>query len=534
MNLPAMRKLQTEILKRLLGPFLFCFLIVMFLLLMQFLILHIERLIGKGLPIGIILELILTNLAYMVVLAVPMSVLVACLMAFGKFSELNEFTAIRAAGINPLSIFRPVMLLATLLAAFLIYFSNDVLPDANYKARSLFLDIRMQRPGFDLQENVFYDGIEGYSFLVRHIPTGSDSLYDVSLFREARNDIPEAVIKAEKGKLGTVPDSDILQLTLSNGNIIRSLSSVHSRNPRYERSVFSEYRVFFDVSDLSFSRSDPERRRRDDRTMGSAMMLSIVDSLQQSTERERLELLRSHGISQAVEVTPVNTLPGAAEDSVSSPATSVELPAPFSFETSAPSAPPDSGDSLTAGEDLSTSPADSSLSEAPPQVSTGLIALDRLDSREQQLAVADRSLISLRNAASGLSSLENTRQWRAERSAQYMVEVHKKIAIPVGCIIFVLVGAPLGILTRKGNLGFNALISAVLFTYYWITIIQGEKLADRMVISPFTGMWFGNATLLLLGLYLTAKVMYEFRFSDLWRSARDTSSHTSGKPGVRA
>src|SRR6056297_1115 len=116
MNLPTMRKLQTEILQRLRGPFLFCFLIVMFLLLMQFLILHIERLIGKGLPIGIILELILTNLAYMVVLAVPMSVLVACLMAFGKFSELNEFTPIRAAGINPLSIMRPVMLIATLLA----------------------------------------------------------------------------------------------------------------------------------------------------------------------------------------------------------------------------------------------------------------------------------------------------------------------------------------------------------------------------------------------------------------------------------
>jgi lipopolysaccharide export system permease protein len=425
------------------------------------------------------------------------------------------------------------MLLATLLAAFLIYFSNDVLPDANYKARSLFLDIRMQRPGFDLQENVFYDGIEGYSFLVRRIPPASDSLYDVSLFREARNDIPEAVIKAEKGKLGTVPDSDILQLTLSNGSVIRSLSSVHARNPRYERSDFSEYRVFFDVSDLSFSRSDPERRRRDDRTMGSAMMLSIVDSLQQSTERERIELLRSHGISQAVEEQLFSTFP-ALPDAVQAPAKSQELPSQNTLAVTDPSAAATTEESFSTAADTTASPADSSLAASPPQVSTGLIALDRLASREQQLAVADRSLISLRNAASGLSSLENTRQWRAERSAQYMVEVHKKIAIPVGCIIFVLVGAPLGILTRKGNLGFNALISAVLFTYYWITIIQGEKLADRMVISPFTGMWFGNATLLLLGLYLTAKVMYEFRFSDLWRSARDASPAPAGREGVRA
>ncbi|MDZ7756059.1 LptF/LptG family permease [Rhodohalobacter sp.] len=69
---------------------------------MQFLILHIDNLIGKDIPVQVIVELILTNLAYMVVLAAPMAVLVATLMAFGKFSELNELTALRASGINPI------------------------------------------------------------------------------------------------------------------------------------------------------------------------------------------------------------------------------------------------------------------------------------------------------------------------------------------------------------------------------------------------------------------------------------------------
>ena len=117
---------------------------------MQFLILHVDKLIGKDIPITIILELIATNLAYMVVLAAPMAVLIASLMAFGKFSELNELTAVRASGINPIKIIQPALISAFILGLFLAWFSNNILPEANSKARSLFMDIRVKKPGFDL------------------------------------------------------------------------------------------------------------------------------------------------------------------------------------------------------------------------------------------------------------------------------------------------------------------------------------------------------------------------------------------------
>ena len=151
---------------------------------MQFLILHIDNLIGKDIPIQIIVELILTNLAYMVVLAAPMAVLVATLMAFGKFSELNELTALRASGVNPMKIIRPVLITSILLFVGLAWFSNNVLPEANQKARSLFIDIRLKKPGFELKPNTFYDGIEGYTFLVEHIDGETDSLYDITLFQK--------------------------------------------------------------------------------------------------------------------------------------------------------------------------------------------------------------------------------------------------------------------------------------------------------------------------------------------------------------
>lgn len=113
---------------------------------MQFLILHVDKLIGKDIPMNVIIELIATNLAYMVVLDAPMAVLVATLMAFGKFSELNELTALRASGINPIQIILPVLVAAFVLGFGLIWFSNNVLPEANSKARSLFMDIRVKNP----------------------------------------------------------------------------------------------------------------------------------------------------------------------------------------------------------------------------------------------------------------------------------------------------------------------------------------------------------------------------------------------------
>ncbi|AXJ00841.1 putative permease YjgP/YjgQ family protein [Cyclonatronum proteinivorum] len=544
MSANGIRKLQREILKRHIGPFLFCFLIVMFLLLMQFLVLHIDRLIGRGLPISIILELIATNLAFMVVLAMPMSVLVACLMAFGKFSELNEFTAARAAGINPLSIIYPILMAGTFLAVFLVYFSNEILPDANFKARSLFLDIRTQRPGFDLQENVFYDGIDGYNFLVRRIPAGTDSLFDVILFRNGNDQVDAAVIRAHSGFLKSVPDTDFLSLFLFDGSISRDLSSGADGKRRHERTFFSTYRVNFDMGDLTFSRSDPNSRRRDDRTMSSQMMLGIIDSLHTNTrndfelyrnDQSPTRLMRKHrehirpdawnpfqesGLrnerdedypSSAKETgaAPVQDVSGSNTETIFTFARYADVEAEAEFATA------DAADSLAQNSGSGELPADTLARSNIEE--TAFVILNQLQTLELQKDAASAVVASLRGGASRLSSHANNRAWRTERIAQYMVEVHKKVAIPVGCIIFVLVGAPLGILTRKGNLGFNALIATVVFTYYWITIIQGEKLADRLVISPFMGMWFGNITLLALGIYLMAKVMYEFRFSDLWK-----------------
>jgi lipopolysaccharide export system permease protein len=481
--------LQRDILKRHVGPFFFSLVTILFLLLLQFLILHIDKLVGKGLELSILIELIAYQLAYMLVLAAPMSVLVAALMAFGKFSELNELTAVKAAGVTPLQLMKPVLLAAAFLGIFLAWFSNEVLPESNFKARSLFLDIRMKKPGFDLRTNTFYDGIEGYTFLVRDMSAQADTMFNLTIYQDATPTREQAIIKAEKGILTGQEHNFSLILDLYDGSVYRPLPDARGTMTRHEESLFERYRIRFDLSDMAFSRTNPDLRRRDDRTMTSQAMQVVVDSMRIEIEKE-FERLSS--INE-----PIQML--------------VRGPRPLERRTRT--------SIFTIFEDADTFRNDApSLNKVllPPDKTAPYYILRYLRDAESQATIVNDASLTIRSHQGQLFSTQSNLQWRNERIAQFRVEIIKKVAIPFGCIVFILIGAPLGMLTRKGNLGLSVVISSILFTYYWITVIQGEKLADRLIITPFWGMWFGNITLGVVGLILLLRLTTEIRLKDVF------------------
>jgi lipopolysaccharide export system permease protein len=143
--------------------------------------------------------------------------------------------------------------------------------------------------------------------------------------------------------------------------------------------------------------------------------------------------------------------------------------------------------------------------------------LQMLSYQSNQNAIYQLTLNQLRSYQSSYENLKVNTEWRTNRIAKYWVEIHKKVSLPLACIIFVLIGAPIGMYTKKGNLGYAALISAGFLTFFWISIIQGEKLADRLVVSPFTGMWFSNILLGIIGGVMVLQMCTSFRISNLWK-----------------
>src|SRR5690606_33423557 len=92
---------------------------------------------------------------------------------------------------------------------------------------------------------------------------------------------------------------------------------------------------------------------------------------------------------------------------------------------------------------------------------------------------------------------------------QYLVEVHKKYSIPVAALVFVLVGAPLGIMARRGGLGTGVIYSLAFFILYWAAMIRGEALSDKLEMSPITAMWGPNVLVGAGGFWLLWRVIRE-------------------------
>ncbi|HQU72238.1 MAG TPA: LptF/LptG family permease, partial [Calditrichia bacterium] len=143
-----------------------------------------------------------------------------------------------------------------------------------------------------------------------------------------------------------------------------------------------------------------------------------------------------------------------------------------------------------------------------------------LDRADTSLAVSPdklylASVTATRKVQSNLqrvnTSLNTTRELRRQ-VYKYEVEIQKKYSIPFACIVFVLVGAPLGIRARKGSIAIGVAFSIGFFLLYWVCLIGGEDLADRQLLEPWLAMWIPNILVGGMGLYLTIRTVQETQF----------------------
>lgn len=455
--------LYRYILARHAGPFLFALFTLLFIFLLQFLMRFIDELLGKGLGAWVIGELIALNLAWMVVLAVPMAVLVAALMAFGGLAASNEITAMRASGVSLYRMMAPVVIASIFLAFLLVEFNNDVLPDANHRAKTLMIDIRRKKPTLTLAPGLFSRDIAGYSILVRRTFEESNDLEGVTIY-DYSDPSRHVVITAERGVVSFTPDYRKLIMDLSNGEI-HELSFTEQQ--LYRRIRYGKHRIIMGAEGFEFERSGEGTFSRGDRELSAGFMQAYVDSLS-----------RENGL--------VTGTRGAA------------IEKHFNLY----------------------------IEGKLPTITT----------------TRNQAIVSAMNRSRYFATLLGTDlarvQYNEERMYEYLVEIHKKYALPAACLVFVLIGAPLGVMARRGGFGVAATLSLGFFVLYWACLIGGEKLADRGMVSPFWGMWFANVALGVLGSYLTLRIGKEslvIRWSALRRfvprSWRAPESQDGGEDG---
>ena len=422
------------------GPFFFALFVIFFILIMDFIIEILQMVIGKGLNAFIILQVFALNLAWMAALAVPMAVLVSTLMAFGRLSQDNEITALKAGGVSLYRTVMPALVASVFVGLGMVAFNNQVLPEANHKARLLTADIHQKRPTVNLKENIFMDEIPGYHILIKKIHQRSSDVEDITIYDQKDRRLPRTII-AEKGKVEFTPDGNTLIFRLFNGEI----HDPDEKDPhKYRRVSFDKQIIYIRHVGDKLVRTTSQHRT--DREKSAQAMLEDIRELEAKVR-----------ISQTQIIKPVN----------------------FALSHA-----------FREGKGISSK-------DQPP-----------MEEKEAIEYLIKRN----RNLLSQLSSEGQNIRSQKRQISSLSVEVHKKYALPAACVVFVLVGAPLGIMARKGGMAVGLGLSLGFFVLYWAFLIGGEELADRQLIPAFWAMWSANILIGGTGIYVLIKSAKETTF----------------------
>ncbi len=447
MNLPRMTILQKYVLREHLMPFVMGFSVVTFLLTMDFLFDYLDLLIGKGIPALIVFQLFFYGLGWMVALSIPCAVLVASLMTFGRLSQDNEMTAARAGGVNAISVMIPPLLAATVLGVLLSLFMNFVLPETNHSFANLLIDISKKRPTVEIREGVFIDDFQGYSMLISKLDDRTGKMSNVTIYDFHSGSVPTTIF-AKRGVISFSDDGNTLTLLLQDGEIHEIPDITEPR--KYRRLVFKTHVI--NIPNVSSQLTRSERQVRGEREMTVAALKERIRQLSEqesSVRRNLVPQLHALGYNSYDEFRRMTgTEPGFAG---------------FLKKL---------GGSLLFWKRSSRRPRGEVLElDIPKSIQYTLLELEAV---EKQIN-------------------------------SFTVEIHKKFSIPFACVIFALIGMPLGMKARKSGLTIG-FASIGFFIFYYIFLLGGEQLADRRLLPPGIAIWMPNIVLGALGLLLMLDV----------------------------
>ena len=420
---------------------------------MQFLWKYIDDLVGKGLDLSVIFQLLFYASASLVTMALPLAALLSGIMTMGNIAESNELMAFKSTGISMLRIFRPVLILIVFLSIGAYFFANNVLPKANLKFQTLLYDIKSKKLALDIRPGVFYDGIDGYRIRIAQKSNVSNDVQDVLIYDHTAGLGNNIVIKAQSGNLYMSPDARWLFIKLYNGNRYEEISGQGNdyRNNPASRLHFKEYEIKFDLSSFQFNRTNATLFKGGFKMLNLKQLQESIDSV-------------NNIISQQVPVTIKYLQPYYyfLRDTTFRHLT----PRPINFT------------------------AESFIDNFP---------------KKRRDQILNKAITISRNIKQVLipSAMENIMYQKSMMN--FYIEWHRKIILSFTIFSLFLIGAPLGAIIRKGGLGLPAIISTLLFIFYYVISLIGEKLSKQLILTPFWGMWLPIFLMMPLGMFLIYK-----------------------------
>ena len=450
-------------LKQFLGLLVMTFLICVFILLMQFVWMHVKDLVGKGVEIKVLAEFFIYAVTSVVPLALPLAILLASLMTFGNLGEKFELTAMKAAGVSLFRIMRPLAIAIAMVSVGAFMFSNYVLPVSQVKLWALIFSLKQKSPELDIPQGEFYDGIDGYNIYVRRKAPQTGMLYDMMIYDYSEGFRNASVMVADSGRLFFTDDKKYLILHLYSGESFENLDRNQQRatksekNIPYRRETFAQKQMLIDF-DMEFDRYNEDILADQLVSKDVVELVQSIDSVQllahdRSKEQSQTLVNNRYFGRERVANRDVDAWEGAKEQYV--------------------------------GYNVDSLYKHFSDDERYRALST---AIDKAKAQRDQI---DYNALMLNDFQRYIRKHE--------------IELHRKFTLAFACLIFFFIGAPLGAITKKGGLGAPIVISVVMFIIYYIIDNTGYKMAREALWPCWAGMWLSSMLLLPIGIFLTYK-----------------------------
>jgi len=430
---------------------------------MQFFWKYIDDLMGKGLSILVITELLFYVSASLIPLALPLAILLSSIMTLGNLAENNELTALKSSGLSLYRIIRPLTSIVLVIALGTFLFANYVIPVANLKWHSLIYDIQNTKIATIITPGAYSSELEGYAIKVEK---GIGNEFEGVLIHDHTDPREIKTIRAEKGKIYKSENGKELFFELKNGSTMEELATtaptfsndsvVHSpdNNRPSRRSTFDQATYKIDLSGFDLNRS------------------------QEDVFKDKYEMLNVFQINHAL-------------DSIKESSTAIVNNFLLSIKNDHPYFMARNFELASINND-----------EEHPNLAVDTTFIYSKLSTEQKIAAITAAQTRLRNKTKNIDSQIEFLNIYTRNIDKYLIEFHRKFALTFAIIVLFFVGAPLGAIVKKGGFGAPVVIAALLFMIYFVMISIGESLAQNATLTPFMGMWFPSMTLTPIAIWL--------------------------------
>ena len=546
-----MKILDRYLIKSFIPPFFVSFGIALFVLMMHFLWLYIDEMMGKGLGILELLELLFYLTIVLVPQALPIGVLISTVMVMGNLAERYELSSFKSSGVSLVRVMRPLMWTVGFITFFSFFTSDVLIPWANLKFYSRFYDIRKSKPTVSFQAGVFNDEFQEYTLRIGKKGTDGTSIENVLIYGNKNfnaNLINQT--SAKSGEMMTTQDKQFIVMNLYDGVQYQETAGQNGSKPNtypFVRVKFKSWQKYFDLTEFDRRKTDEGLFKNNQKMLSSRKLFVAMDSIKQVGMGYHSDLfkgLQNNFTPWRKKLAPINRADTAQitnrtdttqTKNLNTANIKVDSTPPSVSKTKKDVLPPSvkkgKKETQTLGQAALDSFSRAALAGTP--FAGGRIAQAKKDTfvnrhlkanfydiykdtsiaKYEKESFYSRTENQVQNVKTQLDNTIRQTKLTEELRGKYVYEFNLKFTYALVCFIFLFIGAPMGAIVQKGGFGYPILVAIVFFMVFMISMIYGKNLKDAGSISPVTAAWVPLAILIPIAIVLTFRAVNDYKLS---------------------